>query len=70
MNSKLTIEFTNGSRIMFFSAESEDGIRGNTFDYLVCDEFAFIKKDTWQYILRSHYNGKGQEVYSCIYSKR
>ena len=61
--SKLTIEFTNGSRIMFFSAESEDGIRGNTFDYLVCDEFAFIKKDTWQYILRATIMVKGKK---CI----
>ena len=43
--SKLEIEFNNGTIIKFMSAESDDNLRGGTFTYLVCDEFAFIKKE-------------------------
>ncbi len=61
--SKLEIEFTNGTIIKFMSAESDDNLRGGTFTYLVCDEFAFIKKDTWQYVLRATILVKGKK---CI----
>lgn len=60
--SKLTLEFVTGSKITFFSAESEDGLRGNTFDYLICDEFAFIKPSTWQMILRPTVLVRGKKV--------
>ena len=59
--SKLEIEFTNGSSIKFMSGESDDNLRGNTFHYLICDEFAFIKKDTWQYVLRATILVKGRK---------
>ena len=59
--SKLTIDFINGSSIRFMSAESDDNLRGNTFHYLICDEFAFIKKSTWEYVLRATVLVKGKK---------
>ena len=50
--SELILYFNNGTEIQFYSAEQEDSIRGKTFHYLLCDEFAFFKKETWSYILR------------------
>lgn len=41
--SDLIIETTNGSVLKFFSAESGASLRGQTFHYLVADEFAFWK---------------------------
>lgn len=42
--SDLRINFPNGSEIDFFSAESADRLRGNTYDYVVVDECAFIRE--------------------------
>lgn len=58
---KLLIE-VNGSTIQFFSAERYDNIRGFTFDYLVCDEFAFIDEKAWTEVLRATVLVKGQKV--------
>ena len=44
--SELVLEYITGSTIQFFSAERYDNIRGFTFDYLVCDEFAFMDEKT------------------------
>lgn len=45
----LIIEFTNGSEILFKSAEQEDALRGFTVSgLLVIDEAAFIKKDIFE----------------------
>ena len=42
----LEIELTNGSSILFKSAEQEEGLRGNTVSGILCiDEAAFIKDD-------------------------
>ncbi|MBQ0089746.1 MAG: terminase family protein [Prevotellaceae bacterium] len=41
----LTITSTLGSTLTFFSAESGASLRGLTFHYLVCDEFAFFKQE-------------------------
>lgn len=59
---KLTIELFNGSTIQFFSAERYDNIRGFTFDYLVCDEFAFIEEKAWTEVLRATVLVKGKKV--------
>lgn len=40
--SDLTISAGN-SNLQFYSAESGSALRGNTFDYLILDEFAFFK---------------------------
>lgn len=41
-----TITFSNGSTIKFLSADSADNIRGFRFNYLVLDEFAYMKEHT------------------------
>lgn len=51
-----------GSKIQFFSAERPDNIRGNTFDYLICDEFDFMKKGTWEEVLQPTVLVKGKKV--------
>ena len=45
------IKFVNGSQIQFKSARSEDNLRGNTLDYLIVDEAAFIKESVYNKIL-------------------
>ena len=39
--SNFEIKLKTGSKILFKSAEREDGLRGYTFDYLIIDEAAF-----------------------------
>jgi hypothetical protein len=51
-----------GSSIQFFSAERPDNIRGNTFDYLICDEFDFMKLGTWEEVLQPTVLVKGKKV--------
>ena len=58
----LSITFLNGSTIQFFSAERYDNIRGYTFDYLVCDEFAFMDEKAWSEVLRATVLVKGKKV--------
>jgi hypothetical protein len=58
----LSITFCNGSTIQFFSAERYDNIRGFTFDYLVCDEFAFMDEKAWSEVLRATVLVKGKKV--------
>ena len=41
------IKLKNGSTIIFRSAERYDNIRGETLDYCVIDEAAFIKDEAW-----------------------
>ena len=59
---KLLIETVNGSTIQFFSSERYDNIRGFTFDYLVCDEFAFMAEQAWTEVLRATVLVKGKKV--------
>lgn len=47
----ISMKLVNGSKIQFKSARSEDSLRGNTLDYLIIDEAAFIKEETYQRIL-------------------
>lgn len=60
--SDLIITFKNFSQVQFFSAERYDNIRGNTFDFLICDEFAFIKKEAWTEVLKATVLVKGKKV--------
>lgn len=59
---ELTFDFITGSSIQFFSAERYDNIRGFTFDYLVCDEFAFMDEEAWTKVLRATVLVKGKKV--------
>lgn len=58
----LTIELINGSNIIFRTINNPDAIRGYTFDYLYCDEFAFYPKDAWSTVLQPTTLVKGKKV--------
>lgn len=58
----MRIEFITGSTIQFYSAEQGDNLRGNTFDYLICDEFAMYPPTFWDEILRPTVLVKGKKV--------
>lgn len=45
------IKFIYGSEIRFFSAKSNDSIRGQTLQYLVIDEAAFVQQEVFENIL-------------------
>lgn len=47
---------------MFYSAEAYDTIRGETFDALICDEFAFFKPAAWDEVLKATVLVKGKKV--------
>jgi phage FluMu gp28-like protein len=51
-----------GSKIMFFSGERPDNIRGNTFDYLIIDEYAFTRPELWSEVLSATVLVKGKKV--------
>lgn len=55
------IVFINGSRILFRSAASEDSLRGESVNYMILDECAFIKTDTVNTILLPMLNVKGKK---------
>ncbi len=59
---ELYFKFLNGSTLQFFSAERYDNIRGFTFHYLVCDEFAFMDSEAWTEVLRATVLVKGKKV--------
>lgn len=50
-SSDLTIEFKNGSEIIFKSAEQRDNLRGETVTGILCiDEFAYIPDDIYDIV--------------------
>jgi phage FluMu gp28-like protein len=49
---ELRMEFPNGSAIDFKSADREEGLRGESVNFLIVDEMGFIKRDIWQFALR------------------
>jgi len=51
-----------GSKINFFSGERPDNIRGNTFDYLIIDEYAFTRSELWEEVLSATVLVKGKKV--------
>lgn len=46
------IRLPNGRKIYVFGADQPDNMRGNAFSYVVLDEFAQMRPDTWTAILR------------------
>lgn len=79
--SNLTVEFINGSKIIFKSGDNPDALRGRKIDLAILDEAAFIKKDTWMVmrpaladsgghgILISTPNGRGNYFHEIWESK-
>lgn len=45
--SDLIFYFSNGSQLIFYSAEAYDSIRGESFTAMVCDEFRFFNQHAW-----------------------
>jgi len=62
----LVINFKNGSTMSFFSGEAYNSIRGNTFDYLLCDEHAYQRENLWNEILKPATLIKGKKI--CFFS--
>lgn len=52
----------NGSVIQFKSADREDGLRGETVDFMVVDEMGLLKRDAWQFALRGTITATNAEV--------
>ena len=53
--------FSNGSKILFRSAAQEDSLRGETIEYLIIDEAAFIKESVFGEILLPMLNVRGRK---------
>ena len=66
--SDLTITSKDGGIVQFYSAESGHALRGNTFHYLILDEFAFFQMEQtdgsnlWYDILYPTIKVKGRKV--------
>lgn len=66
----LLIESVNGSVLTFFSAEQGASLRGQTFNYMICDEFSFHKQEQtdgthlWNDILSPTLKARGRK---CIF---
>lgn len=54
----LEITLINGRKILLRGADNPDSLRGVSLTYVVLDECAFIKEDTWQKILRAALSDK------------
>jgi len=60
----IEIRFKNNSVLLLRSAASEDSLRGQSVDYMILDECAFIKRDTVEMILLPMLNVKGKK---CLF---
>jgi hypothetical protein len=58
------IVLKNNAKILFRSAASEDSLRGQSVDYMILDEAAFIKKSTIEEILLPMLNVRGKK---CLF---
>lgn len=58
------IVFKNNSKLLFRSAASEDTLRGQSVDYMILDEAAFIKRETVEMILLPMLNVRGKK---CLF---
>ena len=50
--SELSMKLRNGSTISLKGAEKPDNLRGRSIDFVVLDEFADMKPETWTEVLR------------------
>lgn len=58
------IIFTNGSKILFRSAHSENNLRGYAVNYMIIDEAAFVKRTTIEEIILPMLTVKGKK---CLF---
>jgi len=67
----LEINLINGRKILVRGADNPDSLRGVSLTYVVMDECAFIKEDTWQKILRASLSDqKGRALFISTPSSR
>lgn len=59
------IVFINKSKIIFRSAETGDSLRGPSVDYMILDEAAFIRKETFEVILSPMLLVRGKKLFIC-----
>ena len=67
MESTLTVEFRNGSRVILAGADYADSLRGQSADLLLLDEFAYIRdlQEMWQAaLLPMLATSKGQVIFA------
>ena len=57
------IELKNNSKIQFFGVDNADAIRGNTFDYAICDEAAYYPIDVFETVIRPTLLVRGKKCY-------
>ena len=60
--SDLIYSFSNGSQIIFYSAEAYDSIRGESFDAIICDEFRFFHPNAWNEGIKPTLTVTGKKV--------
>ena len=60
--SELVINGHNDSSINFYSAEAYESIRGETFDFLILDEFDSYPVEAWTEVLRATVLVRGKKV--------
>lgn len=61
-DSELLINFANNSTIQLKSADNPDSLRGVGLDFLVLDEYAMMKKEVWNEVLRPRVVDKNGEA--------
>jgi len=54
----LEITLINGRKILVRGADNPDSLRGVSLTFVVLDECAFVKEDTWQKIIRASLSDK------------
>jgi phage terminase large subunit-like protein len=67
----LEISLINGRKILVRGADNPDSLRGVSLTYVVLDECAFVKEDTWQKIIRASLSDrKGRALFISTPSGR
>jgi len=56
------ITLKNGATIWFKSGDNENGLRGESVNFLVIDEMGFIKRETWTFALRGTITATNAQV--------
>ena len=49
---EMSVMIANGGEVRIRSADNPDSLRGEGLDFVVCDEFAFMKPEAWSEALR------------------
>lgn len=57
------ITFVTGSKITFWGCDNDTAIRGNTYDYAVVDEAAYIQEEVFETVIRPTLLVKGKKCY-------